>query len=92
MLNKQSLNKLELDALLNCLPENIPIYKDSGLWNIYDGDQFKNELYHQGLNEPLKEFIIRSILGMMNSEEVETDSLKIDLALAYVTFVEKNKH
>ena len=55
------LSNLKTEQLLNILPENLILVKDSGLWNICEDDISMNELYHQGINEHFKDFIIRAL-------------------------------
>lgn len=48
----------ELEFMLSDLPENRPLYKDSGLWQIRS-DDMEDILYWQGVNESFFEFIKR---------------------------------
>ena len=64
--NKKKLEELKTEQLLNILPENLIIVKDSGLWNICEDDISMNELYHQGINEHFKDFIIRVLIDSQN--------------------------
>lgn len=50
---------MKLSEMLNDLPENRPLYKDSGLWQIWDHEDWNDVLYQQELNETFKEFIRR---------------------------------
>ncbi len=45
--------------MLNNLPENRPLYKDSGSWQIRT-DDMEEVLYHQGANESFFDFIKRA--------------------------------
>lgn len=45
--------------MLNNLPENRPLYKDSGLWQIRT-DDMEEVLYEQGTNESFFDFIKRA--------------------------------
>ena len=74
------LNKLNVSQLLNILPENMPIYKDSGAWNIYKDETLKKELYHQKTNETLKLFLIRIISDIRKKEDFN-ERLEIDIAM-----------
>ncbi len=71
------LSKLKTEQLLNILPENLIIVKDSGLWNICEDDISMNELYHQIINESFKDFIIRALINFKNdikySERINYD-------------------
>lgn len=71
MLNKLiDLNKLKTENLLNLLPENMQIYKDSGRWNITDHED-EDDFYHsyQKLNETFKDFIIRTLKEMIKYKD-----------------------
>ena len=52
-------NKNELIEMLDNLPENRPLYKDSGLWQIRT-DDMEDVLYEQGLWESFFDFIKRA--------------------------------
>lgn len=58
---KLSLTNYELEDLLECLPQNRPIYKDSGLWQVRT-DDMENIYMNQNSNESFKDFLIRYIL------------------------------
>lgn len=49
----------ELIEMLNNLPENRPLYKDSGLWQIRT-DDMEDVLYEQGSHESFFDFIKRA--------------------------------
>mgnify|MGYP006883645829 CR=1 FL=1 len=56
------MKELDLQTMLENLPENRVLYKDSGLWLIYDENRFGlNEypLYEQTAKETFTEFITR---------------------------------
>lgn len=64
---KLSLINCELEDLLECLPENRPIYKDSGLWQVRTDDM--EDIYmNQKSNESFKDFLIRYILFVDENE------------------------
>ena len=46
------------EDLIDCLPENRPLYKDSGLWQIRT-DDMENVFIDQNCNETLRGFILR---------------------------------
>lgn len=48
-----------LETLLNALPQNCPIYRDSGCWTIRDDND--NVLIDQWHNESFKQMIVRYI-------------------------------
>lgn len=48
----------ELDQLINELPENRPLYKDSGIWQIRS-DDMEDVLFEQDVNESFEAFIRR---------------------------------
>lgn len=77
------LKKLKTEQLFNILPENLYILKDGGLWGIYEdsaNDITMNDLYHQKLNENLREFLIR-VISEIRKEEFNA-SLEIDLCIS----------
>ena len=49
----------QLIEMLNNLPENRPLYKDSGLWQIRS-DDMNEVLYEQGVDESFYDFIKRA--------------------------------
>jgi hypothetical protein len=51
-------NENELIEMLENLPQNRPLYKDSGLWQIRT-DDMAEVLYDQGVNESFFDFIKR---------------------------------
>ena len=53
----------ELEYMLNELPENRPLYKDSGLWEIRS-DDMEEVLYAQKFYETFYEFIARVYINM----------------------------
>ena len=46
------------EDLIDCLPQNRPLYKDSGLWQVRT-DDMENVLIDQNCNETLRGFILR---------------------------------
>jgi hypothetical protein len=48
-----------LEQMLMDLPENRPLYKDSGLWQIRN-DDMEEVLYQQDVNEDFSAFIFRA--------------------------------
>jgi len=66
------------DDLIDCLPENRPLYKDSGLWQVRT-DDMENVLIDQNCNETLRDFIIRYLEWL--DEFGQADDVYIDLAL-----------
>lgn len=70
-------NKYETSILIDSLPQNRPLYKDSGLWAIYD-DNFETPIIEQNCSESLRSFIIRYLEFLSKHEDV-TD-INIDIA------------
>lgn len=66
------------DDLIDCLPQNRPLYKDSGLWQVRT-DDMKNVFMQQNCNETLRGFIIRYLEWL--DEFGQADEVYIDLAL-----------
>lgn len=60
-----------LQQMLEDLPENRPLYKDSGLWQIRS-DDMEQVLYQQEGNETLLQFIERAFAA----ENVYKDAFK----------------
>jgi len=77
---KIMLKKLSTEQLMNCFPENLLFYKDSGSWNICEDDISINELYHQKLNEDFRDFLIRALSDIRKKEYNE--SIEIDICLS----------
>ena len=66
------------DVLIDCLPENRPLYKDSGLWQIRT-DDMEDIFMQQNVNETLRGFIIRYLEWL--DEFGQADEVYIDLSL-----------
>jgi hypothetical protein len=58
--------------IIDSLPPNRPLYKDSGLWTIYD-DFTDREIIRQGVTESFTEFILRYFNQFQNDEIVMTE-------------------
>jgi len=58
--------------LIDALPENRPLYKDSGLWQVRS-DNMEEVLFEQEVNESLREFIIRYHDSLRDDESVQVD-------------------
>ena len=48
----------ELTDMIDNIPENRPLYKDSGLWQVRSEDM-EDVIFQQGVNESFYEFIKR---------------------------------
>lgn len=70
-------DKYTTEDIINSLPENQPLYKDSGTWNIYT-DDFKDVISYQNPNETMREYLIRHILENVKGDNLI--NLKVDLA------------
>jgi len=57
------------DDLIDCLPQNRPLYKDSGLWQIRT-DDMKDVYIQQNCNETLRDFIIRYLEWLREHEDI----------------------
>lgn len=66
------------DDLIDCLPQNRPLYKDSGLWQVRT-DDMENVLIDQNCNETLRGFIIRYLEWIEEYEDIT--EVRIDLSL-----------
>ena len=78
-----NLQNYRLENLIDALPQNRPIYKDSGLWAIRT-DDMENVYMTQNCNETLKDFIIRYIEWLLEFEGIERDELYYNLATVMV--------
>lgn len=63
-------SKINLEMLLENMPENRPIYKDSGLWQIRS-DDMEDVVFQQTINEGLFEFIQRVYKQNIGTEPKE---------------------
>lgn len=62
------INKLSTystEHLIDCLPQNRPLYKDSGLWQIRS-DNMEDVIFCQSCDESLRDFIIRYAATLSN--------------------------
>ena len=66
------------DDLIDCLPQNRPLYKDSGLWQVRT-DNMEDVFIQQNVNETLRGFIIRYLEWL--DEFGQADEVYIDLSL-----------
>jgi len=66
-------NHYDIEYLIDCMPQNKPLYKDSGLWQIRS-DDMQYVVLAQNVDESLKGFIIR-YLEMLNKEETVIDAI-----------------
>ena len=78
---KAILSNLKTEQLLNILPENLIIAKDSGSWNICEDNANMDELYHQDINESFRHFIIRSLIDFLK-KTVHNERLNYDICLS----------
>ena len=70
-------NELPTAVLIDSLPHNRPLYKDSGLWTIYD-DDFETPILEQTASEDFRQFLIRYYEFISEFEDME--DVHIDLA------------
>lgn len=73
------LEEIKLEHLLDCLPENRPLYKDSGLWQVRT-DDMEDYYMVQHSNESVKAFIIRYIEFLIENDK--DGEIQINLGLA----------
>jgi len=71
-------NEFLTEDLIDALPQNRPLYKDSGSWTIRGDDM--ETIYAMQTNETFREFIIRYIEWLANypDEIIDVDT---DLAI-----------
>lgn len=70
-------NELPTAVLIDSLPENRSLYKDSGLWTIF-GDDFETPILEQTANEDFRQFLVRYYEFISKFEDME--DVHIDLA------------
>jgi hypothetical protein len=79
-----NLENFELETLLNALPQNRPLYKDSGLWQVRT-DDMENVYMQQTCNETFTQFIIRYIEWLQEFEKDDIEELMWNLSLSGVS-------
>lgn len=63
---------IKTEHLLDSLPQNIPLYKDSGLW-MFRSDDMEDVLMTQEPDETFRDFIIRYFTQFENNDDVMVD-------------------
>lgn len=66
------------DNLIDCLPQNRPLYKDSGLWQIRT-DDMENVYMQQNCNETFRDFIIRYLEWLEEHDDIAEVRLELSL-------------
>ena len=61
---------MSTDELFYEFPENYPLYKDSGLWQLRS-DDMEEVIAQQEVNEPFTEFILRCKIILFDSSLYE---------------------
>lgn len=77
LVSRRSFMWWSTDDLIDCLPQNRPLYKDSGLWQIRT-DDMEDVFIQQNTNETLRGFIIRYLEFL--DEFRQADEVYIDLS------------
>ncbi len=78
LVHTEDLRRIDTADIINCLPQNNMMYKDSGLWGIYV-EEGESLIIEQDSREPFRDFIIRYVLHLRSTlnyeqrEEMETD-------------------
>ena len=75
-----NLQTFELENLINALPQNRPLYKESGSWSVRTED-LQNEYMSQRHNETFKQFIIRYLEWVMEYEKDYEEQLLWNLTM-----------
>ena len=75
-----NLENFELETLINALPQNRPLYKDSGLWQVRT-DDMENVYMQQTCNETFKQFVIRYIEWLLEYEKDDVEELMWNLSI-----------
>jgi hypothetical protein len=68
-----------IESILNSLPANRPLYKDSGLWQVRTGDM-ENVYIGQKHNESFFDFIVRYVEFLKEFEPDDYQTCITDLA------------
>lgn len=67
------------EDLIDCLPQNRPLYKDSGLWQIRT-DDMENVFIEQNCNETLRGFILRYLYWLDDIDKEAVNDIWLDLS------------
>lgn len=67
MTETMDFKKIKTSILIDSLPQNRPLYKDSGLWQIRS-DDMEEVLFQQTSDETFENFIIRCCQALKNDE------------------------
>lgn len=67
------------EDLIDCLPQNRPLYKDSGLWQIRT-DDMENVFIDQNCNETLRGFILRYLDWLDDIDKEAVNDIWISLS------------
>lgn len=77
---KKDLHQFTTATIIDCLPENYPLVKDSGLWQIWN-DDIDEVIFRQDANQTFEEFIREYALSILNGEyEADFETLATNLA------------
>jgi len=63
---------IKTEVLIDCLPQNKPLYKDSGLWQVRT-DDMEDVIFQQHSNETFREFIERYCETLTGNETFMID-------------------
>lgn len=63
---------IKTELLIDCLPQNQPLYKDSGLWQIRT-DSMEDVVLQQRVDESFRDFIIRYVTILEGNYDVVSD-------------------
>jgi tRNA(His) 5'-end guanylyltransferase len=75
-----NLETFELENLINALPQNRPLYKDSGCWAVRT-DDMENEYMSQRHNETFKQFLIRYLEWVLEYEKDNEEEILWNLTM-----------
>lgn len=67
------------EQLIDALPENRPLYKDSGLWHVRT-DDMHDVLVYQAANETFRDFVVKYLNWMEMYEPDNATEVRINLA------------
>lgn len=67
-----NIENIPTEFLIDCLPQNMPLYKDSGLWSVRD-EGLETIYCAQDITETFRDFILRYFKRFESDETVMTD-------------------
>ena len=78
MIDQKYLSQFDVGEIIDCLPENLPLYKDSGLWQVRS-DDMEDIICAQKANQPFREFIEGYALLLLSKKGQKKEDLELEL-------------